>query len=147
MERGAQHGYGGWQPVVRRHGGRGVWSRREEVTIHSVFVDNIPEPMGSSGYNCDVSAAMAVQKANGLWCGDCALRVKMAEFGKVGRATPRMDHAPLIRKKVEGQHPFTAGLRGIKSFAEVVSGRGAESSASKTIKVYEAGNGWLYESA
>ncbi|GMP50137.1 hypothetical protein CsSME_00016876 [Camellia sinensis var. sinensis] len=179
MERGAQHGYGGWQPVVRRHGGRGVWSRRKEVTIHSVFVDNIPESMGSSGlhklfsnygvvtdtfiphkrrkltrsrfgfvrYNCDVSAAMAVQKANGLWCGDCALRVKMAEFGKDGRATPRMDHAPLIRKKVEGQHPFTAGLRGIKSFAEVVSGRGAESSASKTIKVYEAGNGWLYESA
>ncbi|KAL7255122.1 hypothetical protein ACSBR1_009317 [Camellia fascicularis] len=98
-------------------------------------------------YNCSVSAVMAVQKENGLWCGECALRVKMAEFRKDGDAKPRMVHAPLIRKKLEAKHTFTAGYRGIKSFAEVVSGRGAEPSASRTIKVYEAGNGWLYESA
>ncbi|KAL7257939.1 hypothetical protein ACSBR1_004125 [Camellia fascicularis] len=45
-----QHGQeGGWQPVVRRHGGRGVWSRREEVIVHSIFVDNLPETMGTKG--------------------------------------------------------------------------------------------------
>ncbi|CAL5347681.1 unnamed protein product [Camellia sinensis] len=53
---GKQYGYGndggGWQPVVRRHGGRGVWSSRADVAIYSVFVDNIPEAMGTRGlYN------------------------------------------------------------------------------------------------
>ncbi|GMP56130.1 hypothetical protein CsSME_00020718 [Camellia sinensis var. sinensis] len=53
---GKQHGHGndggGWQLVVRRHGGRGVWSSRADVAIHSVFMDNIPEFMGTRGlYN------------------------------------------------------------------------------------------------
>ncbi|KAL7246161.1 hypothetical protein ACSBR2_001321 [Camellia fascicularis] len=105
---------GGWQPVVRRHGGRGVWNSRTNVSIHSVFVDNLPEAMRAKGlysifsnygvvvdtfipnkrrkmtrfrfgfvrYNCSVAANMAIQKANGLWCDDKALKVKMADYGK-----------------------------------------------------------------
>lgn len=42
---------------------------------------------------------------------------------------------------------YNAGYRGIKSFAEVVRGRGVEPTTNRTIKVYEEGNGWLYESA
>lgn len=53
---GKQYGHGndgrGWQPVVCRHGGKGVWSSRADITIHSIFVDNIPESMGTRGlYN------------------------------------------------------------------------------------------------
>ncbi|KAL7171104.1 hypothetical protein ACSBR2_035876 [Camellia fascicularis] len=34
-------------------------------------------------YDCSVAADMALLKANGLWCEDKALKVKMAEFSKV----------------------------------------------------------------
>ncbi|THG03081.1 hypothetical protein TEA_026153 [Camellia sinensis var. sinensis] len=33
-------------------------------------------------YDCPVAANMAVQKTDGLWCDDKALKVKLAEFGK-----------------------------------------------------------------
>ncbi|KAL7263541.1 hypothetical protein ACSBR1_001658 [Camellia fascicularis] len=33
-------------------------------------------------YNCFVTANMAIQKENGLWCDDKALKVKMEDFGK-----------------------------------------------------------------
>lgn len=33
--------------MVRRHSDREVWSSRADVTIHSVFVDNILESMGT----------------------------------------------------------------------------------------------------
>ncbi|KAL7220154.1 hypothetical protein ACSBR2_013088 [Camellia fascicularis] len=98
-------------------------------------------------YNCSIAADMAVQKANGLWCGGYALRVKKAEFGKDGHAKHRMVHVPQSRKKMEANHKYNAGYRGLKSFAEVVRDRGAEPTASRTFKVYEEGNGWLYESA
>ncbi|KAL7195279.1 hypothetical protein ACSBR1_035489 [Camellia fascicularis] len=42
-------GGGGWQPVVRRHGSREEWNRKADVTIHSIFVDNIPDSMGTRG--------------------------------------------------------------------------------------------------
>ncbi|KAL7166109.1 hypothetical protein ACSBR2_036896 [Camellia fascicularis] len=49
----SKQGNGGWQPVVRRHGGRGAGARGDghlrENNIHSVFVDDIPESMGVSG--------------------------------------------------------------------------------------------------
>ncbi|KAL7193719.1 hypothetical protein ACSBR2_025357 [Camellia fascicularis] len=96
--------------------------------VTDTFIPNKRRKMNRScfgflRYNCSVAADMAVQKANGLWCGDCALRVKMAEFGKDGNAKHKM------------------------TFAEVVRGRGAELLVNRTIKVYEEGNGWLYESA
>ena len=104
---------GGRQPVVRRHSGRGVWNSWANVSIYSVFVDNLPEAMRAKGlysifsnygvvvdtfilnkrrkmkrsrfgfvrYNCSVTTNMAIQKANGLWCHDKALKVKMADFG------------------------------------------------------------------
>ncbi|KAL7246672.1 hypothetical protein ACSBR2_001723 [Camellia fascicularis] len=155
---GKQHGNGyggGWQPVVRRHGGREVWSRREEATIHSVFVDNIPETMGAKGlysifsnygvvldvfipnkrrqmtrtrfgfvrYNCSVAADMAVQKANGLWCDDRALKVKMAEFGKEYDTKRRSIRGPPIRKVTEVNHMLTVGYQRKQTYAEAVRGR------------------------
>ncbi|XP_028101346.1 serine/arginine-rich splicing factor SC35-like [Camellia sinensis] len=40
---------GGWQPVIRRHGGRQVWNSWTNGSIHSVFVDNLPETMRAKG--------------------------------------------------------------------------------------------------
>ncbi|XP_028068453.1 serine/arginine-rich splicing factor 2-like [Camellia sinensis] len=33
-------------------------------------------------YDCEVAARVAIQKADGLWCGNKALRVKCAEYQK-----------------------------------------------------------------
>ncbi|KAL7164645.1 hypothetical protein ACSBR2_040526 [Camellia fascicularis] len=33
-------------------------------------------------YDCPVAAQMAVQKANGLWCDNIALKLKLADFEK-----------------------------------------------------------------
>ncbi|KAL7254778.1 hypothetical protein ACSBR1_009009 [Camellia fascicularis] len=61
---------------------------------------------------------MALQKANGLWCDDKALKVKMAVFSKWR-----------------------------KSYADVVRGRGPQPNSVRTIKVQKGANGWLLESA
>ena len=43
---------GGWQPVVRRHGGRSEWNNKSVTNIHTIFVDNLPESMVTRGlYN------------------------------------------------------------------------------------------------
>ncbi|KAL7183438.1 hypothetical protein ACSBR2_025778 [Camellia fascicularis] len=41
----SKHRNGGWQPVVRRHGGRGDGALREKNNTYSVFMDNIPVSM------------------------------------------------------------------------------------------------------
>ncbi|XP_028051975.1 uncharacterized protein LOC114256504 [Camellia sinensis] len=67
-------------------------------------------------YDCSVAAEIAVQRADGLWCDDKALKVKGAEF-------------------VRGDHGSLGDLiRGFKGREEVV------------VQVLEVGNGWLYES-
>ncbi|KAL7198229.1 hypothetical protein ACSBR2_020693 [Camellia fascicularis] len=40
-------------------------------------------------YDCPVAAQMAVQKANGLWCDNRALKVKLADFEKDQGVKPR----------------------------------------------------------
>ncbi|THG13564.1 hypothetical protein TEA_007827 [Camellia sinensis var. sinensis] len=111
----------------------------------------LPDPSSLQLYNLPPNllpnADMAVQKANGLGRGDYAMRVKMVEFGKDGHAKHIMVHVPQSRKKMEANHKYNAGYRGLKSFVEVVRARGAKPMAGKTIKVYEEGNGWLYKSA
>ncbi|KAL7263119.1 hypothetical protein ACSBR1_001323 [Camellia fascicularis] len=169
---------GGWQPVVRRHGGRGVWNSRTNVSIHSVLVDNLPEAMRAKGlysifssygvvvdtfipnkrrkmtrsrfgfvrYNCSVTADMAIQKANGLWCDDKALKVKMADYGKEYGTKHKAGPSMQTRKFAEEPNRTHVGYQGKRSFAEVVSGKAAGSNTSCIIKASEEGNGWLYES-
>ncbi|XP_028054759.1 serine/arginine-rich splicing factor SC35-like [Camellia sinensis] len=55
--------------------------------VMDVFIPNKRRKLtrsrfGFVRYNCSVAAAVVVQKANGLWCDDRALKVKMADFGK-----------------------------------------------------------------
>ncbi|KAL7204983.1 hypothetical protein ACSBR2_017996 [Camellia fascicularis] len=97
-------------------------------------------------YSCSVAADIAVQKAHGLWCDDRALRVKMADFGKESGPLPRSNQAPQTRKVIAVNTMHTIGHQRNRSFAEVVSGRGGQTNAIRTIKAYEEGNGLLYES-
>ncbi|XP_028070288.1 uncharacterized protein LOC114272780 [Camellia sinensis] len=172
-----KQGNGGWQPVVRRHGDRGVGGQRGN-TIYSVFVDNIPASMGAKGlsklfsnfgvvldayipqkrrrstgsrfgfirYGCPVAASMALQKANGLWCDDKALKVKMAEFRK--ECENKQSKSQQVQKRwvKEGIYSVHDTHQGRKSYADVVSGRDFQSTSGRTIKVQKVGNGWLHES-
>lgn len=169
---------GGWQPVVRRHSRRGVWNSWANVSIYSVFVDNLPEAMRAKGlysifsnygvvvdtfipnkrrkltrsrfgfvrYNCSVAADMAVQRANGLWCDDKALKVKMADFAKDYGMKYKAGSTMQSRKFAEEPTRTRAGYQGKRSFAEVVSDKLAGPNTTCTIKAFEEGNGWLYES-
>ncbi|KAF5950240.1 hypothetical protein HYC85_012233 [Camellia sinensis] len=138
---------GGWQPVVRRHGRRGVWNSRMNVSIHSVFVDNLPETMRAIGlYTCSIAADMAIQKANGLWCDDKALKVKMADYGKEYGSKHKAGPSTQPRKFAAEPNRTHVGYQGKRSFAEVVSGKAAGPNTSCIIKASEEGNGWLYES-
>ncbi|KAL7243616.1 hypothetical protein ACSBR1_015924 [Camellia fascicularis] len=178
LERPAsKQGNGGWQPVVRKHGGRGVGILRGN-TIYSVFVDNIPVSMGAKGlsklfsnfgvvldayiphkrrrstsskfglirYHCPVAADMALQKANGLWCDDKALKVKMAEFRKEYDTKQSKPQLVQQRWSKEGKHTVHDTYQGRKSYADVVRVRDLQSNSVRTIKVQKASNGWLYES-
>ncbi|KAL7193971.1 hypothetical protein ACSBR2_025582 [Camellia fascicularis] len=133
-----------------------------ENEIHTIFVDNLPNSMDPKGlykvftnfgivkdvfipnkrrkmtrsrfgfirYACPVAANMAVQKAHGIWCDNRALKVKEVDFVKGG-----------------------------KSYAQALSGRGLVTNTSITLmlclvgrfgegfgKGNGKGNGWLYES-
>ncbi|GMP56077.1 hypothetical protein CsSME_00020689 [Camellia sinensis var. sinensis] len=55
--------------------------------VQDVFIPHKRRKMtrsrfGFVRYNCTITARMAVQKANGLWCDNRALTVKVAEFGR-----------------------------------------------------------------
>ncbi|KAL7217518.1 hypothetical protein ACSBR2_010884 [Camellia fascicularis] len=169
---------GGWQPVVRRHGGRGVRNSWTNGSIHSIFVDNLPETMRAKGlfsifcnyrvvvdtfipnkrrkmtssrfgfvrYSCPVAADMAIQKANGLWCDDKALKVKKADYSKEYGTKQQAGPSMQPRKFAEKLNSSHVGYQRKRSFAEVVSGKASGSNSSCIIKAYEEGNGWLYES-
>ncbi|KAL7251369.1 hypothetical protein ACSBR1_013249 [Camellia fascicularis] len=149
---------GGWQPVVQRPGGRGVWNSRGHVSIHSVFVDNLPEAMGTKGlysifsnygvvvdtfipnkrrkmtrssfgfvrYNCSVAADMAVQKANGLWCDDKVIKVKLADFGKDYGIKYKSVLPTQNMKFAEETTRTNVGYQGKRSFAEVITDNGSK---------------------
>ncbi|GMQ03247.1 hypothetical protein CsSME_00049123 [Camellia sinensis var. sinensis] len=70
----------------------------------------------------------------------------MADFGKEYGPQSRLNKAPQTRKVIAANFTHTVGHQRNRSFAEVVSGRGAQTNAIRTIKAYEEGNGWLYES-
>ncbi|GMP42796.1 hypothetical protein CsSME_00012409 [Camellia sinensis var. sinensis] len=81
-------------------------------------------------YDCSVAAEMAVQRADGLWCDDKALRVKGAEFkredpGKIKQSEGTNQRAQnMVRNSHWADHrggkQTKQDLGGPKSYAEVV---------------------------
>lgn len=90
---------------------------------------------------------MAVQKANGLWCDHRALKVKMADFGKEYITKNKSTKVTQNKKTMEDIQIIEAGYQRKMTYAEVVGGSGVTTNTIKTIKAYEKGNGWFYESA
>ncbi|KAL7177969.1 hypothetical protein ACSBR2_031181 [Camellia fascicularis] len=81
---------------------------------------------------------MAVQKANGLWCDDRALKVKMAEFGKDYEPKHKSVQIPQLRMHKENNHMSNVAYQRKRSFAEMVKGSGAAPAEIITIKAYKA---------
>ncbi|KAL7161401.1 hypothetical protein ACSBR2_041959 [Camellia fascicularis] len=85
-------------------------------------------------YDCPVAASVAIQKANGLWCDDKALKVKEAEFGRtmitddkdtvsVKEVRDRQDGRDTlmpIRNTFRPIRNLNRSTAGHKSYAEVV---------------------------
>ncbi|KAL7218687.1 hypothetical protein ACSBR2_011870 [Camellia fascicularis] len=78
-------------------------------------------------YDCIVAAKMAIQKTNGVWCGNKQLKVKFADYDngeKYHKTVSGADHEP--RKRVECEvgdcsHPNA-------SFVPVIKGIGVNTS-------------------
>ncbi|KAL7212877.1 hypothetical protein ACSBR2_015550 [Camellia fascicularis] len=105
---------------------------------------------GSVRFDCAVAAQVAVQRANGLWVDDKAIKVKLVEFGReTVKEGPSYFHQskPLI-PTVEAMNRKNAFVVR-KSYAEAVkgvTGVGVGRCGLSIIKGEEIGNRWLYES-
>ncbi|KAL7161846.1 hypothetical protein ACSBR2_042340 [Camellia fascicularis] len=101
--------------------------------VRDVFIPNKTRKttrsrFGFVRYNCSVAAEMAIQKANGVWCDDKALRVKFTEFAKDTSAGRGMGQFVEGRKgngraeQVGRSYLAKAepSFKGRKSYAEVV---------------------------
>ncbi|KAL7172767.1 hypothetical protein ACSBR2_032274 [Camellia fascicularis] len=100
-------------------------------------------------YDCRVAADMAIQKADGLWCENKALRVKKADYQKgewkVERAVNRGE-AWMGRTSQKVLPQIGLKTQGRRSYAEVVQNDTIAEKKRIVVKVREVGNGWLYES-
>ncbi|XP_028061432.1 uncharacterized protein LOC114264892 [Camellia sinensis] len=100
-------------------------------------------------YDCNVAAEMAVLKTDGLWCDNKALKVKKAEFKKGEIKRPAMvtrGNDRMMQRQQRGLVQQGLESVGRRSFAEVVQNGGSAGKAKRTVKAYETGNGWLYDS-
>ncbi|KAL7170448.1 hypothetical protein ACSBR2_035344 [Camellia fascicularis] len=142
---------GGWKPVIRKHGGARSMHQRSESSIYTVLLTTYQSQWNPKGcILCSPTSewpSMAVQKANGLWCDNRALKVKATEFVRRKEAQKRPLHLPTQRQDMRGAGQVSWKIKGKESYAHVVSGKGSITSANLTLKVYEVGNGWLYNCA
>ncbi|XP_028099290.1 serine/arginine-rich splicing factor 2-like [Camellia sinensis] len=120
--------------------------------VQDVFIPHKRRKMtrsrfGFVRYNCSIAASMAVQKANGLWCDNRALKVKAVDFVRRKEAHKRPLYLPTQRQDMRGAGQVSWKIKGKEFYAHVVSGKRSIASANLTLKVYEVGNGWLYNSA
>ncbi|GMP47690.1 hypothetical protein CsSME_00015322 [Camellia sinensis var. sinensis] len=161
--------------IGRKHGGRGrlitvfVDNLPESIdprglfmlfnkfgVVRDVFIPNkrrriYSTRFGFMRYDCLVAANVAIQKANGLWVDDRAIKVKEADFNSDQR---RLVNQPTIgvtntsKQKVAFEGGTVQNNRGVrKTFAEVLTGRREVGQSRLVVKTREVGNAWLYESA
>ncbi|CAL5404544.1 unnamed protein product [Camellia sinensis] len=102
-------------------------------------------------YNCEVAARVAIQKADGLWCGNKALRVKRAEYQKP-QAVGQQKNRELRRDDVGSvenrwaQKKLWKGKGAQKSYAEALLSDVGRGTDRVVIKASQEGNGWSSES-
>ncbi|GMP48917.1 hypothetical protein CsSME_00016098 [Camellia sinensis var. sinensis] len=163
---------GGWNPVFRRRQGRNgaaaqlhtifvdeiphLMNPKGLYTIFSNFgvVKDVYIPdkrrkatktrFGFVRYDCPVAAEIAIQKANGVWCGDKALKVKKADFGK---EKTLINPRPRAYKQDGVSTVSGAGIGGRHSYADVLKGGRSGSDNHIRIQAEEYAIGWLLLSA
>ncbi|KAL7221579.1 hypothetical protein ACSBR1_023521 [Camellia fascicularis] len=143
---------GGWKPMIRKHGGVGSKHQRSKSGIHTVFVDNLLESMEPKGLytlftNFEVVQDIFIPYKRRKMTRSRALKVKAIEFVRRKEAQKRPLHLLTQRHEMRGVGQISWKIKGKESYAQVVSGKGFVASAHLIVKVYEVGNGWLYNSA
>ncbi|GMP52709.1 hypothetical protein CsSME_00018419 [Camellia sinensis var. sinensis] len=91
-------------------------------------------------YDCPVAAGVAIQKANGVWCGNRILKVKRADFERDKEPTyPRA----IVQKPVGILTLARVDVGGRSSYVEALKGGMNGSGTNIRIKVEEYATGWL----
>ncbi|KAL7212849.1 hypothetical protein ACSBR2_015527 [Camellia fascicularis] len=101
-------------------------------------------------YDCQVAAAIAIQKENGLLVDDKVLEVKVAAYDRNSRdEQSRGKPQPSRRAPHTNNISGKAALVGHRSFVKVLKGDTPSAAREESIEIqaFEEGNGWLYESA
>ncbi|XP_028092108.1 polyadenylate-binding protein 4-like [Camellia sinensis] len=127
--------------------------------IRDVFIPNkirkaTKSRFGFVRYDCKVAAAMAVQKTNGVWCDDKAIKVKVVEFGKDELVKPfkKNQWVNIVEGRNEDRvttttcRVLTQRLFGQKSYVAALYDDPNSGRMSHVVYVNEVGNGWLYDS-
>ncbi|KAL7247054.1 hypothetical protein ACSBR2_002047 [Camellia fascicularis] len=100
-------------------------------------------------YDCPITAAVAVKKANRVWCEDKTLKVKKADYGKeqVGKEKVQVKEGP-NKQQTKGVGRFIPnGNTKRDTYVEVVKGPSGRGGSDVRVKAEEYGIGWLYDSA
>ncbi|KAL7197801.1 hypothetical protein ACSBR2_020342 [Camellia fascicularis] len=160
--------------IGRRHGGRDRWitvfvdNLPDSIdpkglfnlfnnfgVVRDVFIPNKRRRISSTRfgfvrYDCRVAANVAIQRANGLWVEDRALKVKEADFNSdqrrvvnpntIGSTKTTKQNTAFVGENVQNNR----GMR--RTFAEVLTGNRDEGQSRLVVKAREVGNAWLYES-
>ncbi|KAL7182795.1 hypothetical protein ACSBR1_041468 [Camellia fascicularis] len=76
----------GWAPVIRRRMPSYHQIHHSYGVVKDVFIPNkrrktTGSRFGFVRYDCQIAAKVAVQKADGIWCDDKTMNVRLAEFG------------------------------------------------------------------
>ncbi|KAL7247773.1 hypothetical protein ACSBR2_002643 [Camellia fascicularis] len=91
-------------------------------------------------YDCSIAAGIAIQKANGVWCGDRILKVKRADFER--DKEPKYPRA-IVQKPVGIPSTARADVGERSSYTQVLKGGINGSGSNIRIKVEEFATGWL----
>ncbi|KAL7242920.1 hypothetical protein ACSBR1_015343 [Camellia fascicularis] len=155
----------GWRPMLRQRWGGKLQRPSDQSGLVTLFVDDIPEKMDSRrcvrSYEEKERNRLKVQ-GNGLWWDDKRIKVKKADFKKAEQRNS------LKKGEVDGARNSNQGrlktdttmrkgndnfprqgreaVRGMRSYAEVVSRGKKQGNDHITVFTKEEGNGWLYES-
>ncbi|KAL7228265.1 hypothetical protein ACSBR2_007052 [Camellia fascicularis] len=107
-------------------------------------------------YDCSVVAEIAVQRADGLWCDNKALKVKGAEFEREDhdqvKQPKRFNQRTKSMERIRNRDAQGGGILkrqdfgGLRSYTEAVGKGVAQDREEVVVQVSEASNGWLYES-
>ncbi|KAL7193396.1 hypothetical protein ACSBR2_025082 [Camellia fascicularis] len=163
---------GGWMPVFRRRSGRhGSLTKLHTLFLDEILESMNPKGLftmfssfgvvkdvyipekrrkatktrfGFVMYDCPVAPRLAIQKTNGVWCGDKTLKVKQADFGKdKDLTTSRM----VTSKPIGVMRSKVAGFGERCSYAKVLKGGKTGCGNNIIITTDEYAIGWLLLSA